>query len=302
MAIKYLFGEAWLPYVTIAVVGSCAPSEADMIHQLQDPSSPFYPLHAGGAKIRRLTLQIPQIQDILMEFDTQSTDPAFYSRVRYNWRANRYDGLDKLVDQALDIAHNSNRTSFHARRITFEESENSRQQLQLALTDAEAELKSLRAQLEQTRLEYGQLRSELQLNDNTELNRIVQSLKTLNRGIEDFGRTMAQYLVDNYCVGYIDNNENTTLPGTNLAGLKAQFKHQEGEASLIASPDGIGLPVEDFLDLALRSILCQRLHECIFLPFHPILGVTTESTFITSLYEEVRRYCKCSTNTYITFD
>jgi hypothetical protein len=291
-AIKHLFGEPWLPFFTIAVVENDTPSHSDSIHKLQDASSPFYPFLAGGAKIRRLSLDSTQIQETLLGFDSKaSLDPRFHSKVKYNFRFRRLDGLERLIDEALGPrhAHSSDRPGRPPRGITLEESEKSRQQLQLTLTETEAELKSLRTQLEQTRAEYGSLRSELQLNDNTEQNKVVQSLKSLNRSIDDFGRTLAAWLVDRHIEAYADDNM-TTLNASNLSELKAQLEHKEGSSSLVLSSSGIGMPAEDFLDLALRSILCQRLYESVFLPFHPTLAAAPESAFMHSLYEEVRRH------------
>ncbi|GAB1528302.1 hypothetical protein RhiTH_011495 [Rhizoctonia solani] len=55
-------------------------------------------------------------------------------------------------------------------------------------------------QLKQSQLEYSSLRSQLQLQENIEQSQVVQALKDINRMIDDFGRSMAAYLTDNYPV------------------------------------------------------------------------------------------------------
>ncbi|KDN40996.1 hypothetical protein RSAG8_07702, partial [Rhizoctonia solani AG-8 WAC10335] len=202
-------------------------------------------------------------------------------------------------------------------RITIEESEASRQQLQVTLDATETELKLLRSQLEQTQLEYASLRSELQLHDNTEQSKIVQSLQDINRAIDDFGRSVAEYMVDTFAAS-LNKDDPTTLDASDFPELQRQFGHQEGSSSLAASSEGNGLPIEDFIDLALRNFLCQKLYKdasfegnglpiedfidlalrnflCqklykdVFIPFHPTPAAGAEPNFVVSLYEEVRR-------------
>lgn len=293
--IKVLFGGAWLPHIILAIVGDDLSSGPNATRLLQDPKSPFNGLQAVGIKVRTLTFHSTSIHELLMEFDSNATqEPLLYSKTKDDDGNLDREKLGKLVDEALGIQRTkpSNRARVGRRpphRVSLEESEISRQQLQLALKAAEEELKLLRGQLEQIRLEYGSLRSELQLHDNTEQNRVVQSLKDLNRSIEDFSRVAAQHIVDSHIEASIVN-DTTALHALNLSELRIQFEHQDGVSSLVASSNGAGMPIEDFFDLALRTIICRRLHEGVFQPFHPTITAGPEATFMSYLYEGVRRH------------
>ncbi|QRW06689.1 50S ribosome-binding GTPase [Ceratobasidium sp. AG-Ba] len=161
------------------------------------------------------------------------------------------------------------------------------QQLERALSEQETEVKSLRVQLEQTQLDYASLRSELQLKDNTEPSKLVRSLEVLNRSIEDFGRHVAEHIVDQRISHYTDDH--TALKASNLSELKAMFHQSEGGFSLIMSPTGEGMQTEDFFDLAVRSIVCHRIHQDIFLPFHPNLANSPSNLFIQKLYGAIQK-------------
>ncbi|CAE7056620.1 unnamed protein product [Rhizoctonia solani] len=288
-ALTHLFGEPWLSHFTFAIVGNNVGIESDGVRQLQEPSSPFYPLHIAGARFRALPFELPRIQSLLCEFDpTPPADARFYSRVSWSLPA-RITGLDSFMDEILGFrqAPPTKKTGRPV-KITLEESETTRQQLQDTLEVTEAELKSLRSQLEQTQLEYASLRSELQLNDNTEQSTIIQLLQDLNRAVDDFGRLVAAFMVDN-CAASLNKDDPTTLDASSFTELQRQFGHQAGRSSLVASSGGDGLPIEDFIDLALRSCLCQKLYKSVFIPFHPTLTTSTEPSFMASLYEEVRR-------------
>ncbi|KAJ1303489.1 hypothetical protein OPQ81_011676 [Rhizoctonia solani] len=265
-SLKHLVGEPWLPSVTIAVLGS---SDPDRIAQLRGLKSPFYSLYSGGAKILPLSLEIPKVEEILLGFSPEAPPPC------------------SILSKGPHRIEPGGKTE-RPRRITLEESEISRQQLQATLDEIEIELKSLRSQLEQTQLEYASLRSELQLNDNTEQSKIVQSLQDLNRAIDDFGRFVAEYMVDHYKGDRFNNENPTTLDASDFTELQRQFGHQGGKPSLAASYKGDGLPIEDFIDLALRSFLCQKLCKDMFIPFHPSLVACAEPDFMASLYEGVR--------------
>ncbi|KAG8693453.1 hypothetical protein FRC11_002895, partial [Ceratobasidium sp. 423] len=285
-ALRHLVGDPWLPSVTIAIMGDV---DSDSITKLQE-SSPFYALHSGGAKILPLSLELSKVQDILLGFEPMPPfQPRFIHQVRPSltfW--GRLDGLDIFIETVMSHRKGSSGKTGRPYRITLEESETSRQQLQTTLDQTEAELKSLRVQLEQTRSEYASLRSELQLNDNTEQSQLVQSLGDLNHTIDNFGRSVAEYMVDNVAAS-LDKEDPTTLDASDFAELQRQLGHQEGTSSLVASSKGEGLPIEDCIDLALRSFLCQKLCKDVFIPFHPTLATSAEPGFMASLYEEVRR-------------
>lgn len=309
-ALKALLGDYWLPCVKIAVVPSPAEREAssDVVNSLQEPTSPFYDLHVGGAEIRSLTLQTQAIRQVLLDYNTQPPQaPSFYAR----FRNGRPRGLEAYVEEQLGLpkVDMSSSQPHHARsrgrggrgqnnstRSAPEESARGIQQLELALVEVENEKSSIRDQLQQTHFEYASLRSELQLHDNMEQHMIVQSLKDLNRQIGSLGRSVAASLVDSYAETRSSNI--TTLQTANFSDLKAQFGHTDGISSLVLSSTGEGVPIEDFLDFALRSIFCQRLYENIFLPFHPELANSPNDEFMASLYREVRIQGKSARTVY----
>ncbi|CAE6469439.1 unnamed protein product [Rhizoctonia solani] len=285
-SLRYLVGDPWLPCVTIAIVGNADP---DSIAQLEGPTSPFHSLNSRGAKIMPLALELPSVQEILLGFDPlPPCRPRLSQKVRLGY-SGVLEGLNAFIDE-ITGAHQgeSTRQTEYSRGITLEESEASRQLLQTTLDEVESELKSLRSQLEQTQSEYASLRSELQLTDNTEQSKVVQSLQDLNRAIDDFGRSVAEYMVDTFSAS-LNKEDPTTLDASDFLELQRQFGHQEGSSSLVAPLEGNGLSIEDFIDLALRNLLCQNLCKVVFLPFHPTLATSAEPDFMASLYEEVRR-------------
>ncbi|ELU42319.1 AIG1 domain-containing protein [Rhizoctonia solani AG-1 IA] len=300
--LRHLVGDPWVPFITIGVIGKESNSNStDMITQLQAPTSPFHSLHSSGAKILPLSLELPKIQEVFLGFEpTPPSKPRLFYKVKPNYRFGRLqlDGLDQFVEELTrhrGTPTDTTKKSVHPRnKITYEESEASRHQLQFTLDETETELQSLRSQLEQTQLEYSSLRSELQLNDNTEQSKLVQSLSDLNRAVDDFGRSVAEHVVDNYKTDRFDEEDPTTLNALDFLGLQRQFGHQGGKSSLVASSKGEGLPIEDFIDLALRGFVCQKLCKNVFNPFHPTLTAGVEHDFMASLYEEVRRQGRSS--------
>ncbi|CCO35407.1 hypothetical protein BN14_09525 [Rhizoctonia solani AG-1 IB] len=285
-SLRHLVGDPWLSFVTIAIVPG---PDSDPITRFQESTSPFYTLYSRGAKVLSMPLESSRVQEVLLEFEPSPPLPRWTQKVRPSYYSGRPEGLDRFIEEITKVnrTESSNKTK-RPPKITLEESEASRQQLQDTLDQTEAELQSLRSQLEQTQLEYASLRSELQLNDNTEQSKVVQSLNDLNRTIDDFGRSVAEYMVDNFAA-ILNKDDPTALDASNFTGLQRQFGHQGGKPSLAASSRGEGLPIEDVIDLALRSFLCQMLYKSVFLPFYPTLTTSAAPGFMDSLYEEIRR-------------
>ncbi|KAG9074565.1 hypothetical protein FS749_013850, partial [Ceratobasidium sp. UAMH 11750] len=291
-ALKTLIGEHSLSHLKVAVVpkDNGTVVDMDLIRSLQGPTSPFHAIHEGGAEILGLPLRSENIREFLLGY-TQL--PPLVLRIQNQLARGNLGPLRVYIERILgstsaeSSSGPSSRPRRGADRVSKAEATERSQHLELALAESEAETKLLRDRFEQTQSEYVSLRSELQLNDNTEQSKIVQSLKDLNRCIENFGRSVAEHIVDNYVSPYTDDE--TTLKASNLPGIKAQFCHQEGRPSLVVSSTGRGMPTEDFFDLSIRFILCKRLHEHIFLPFHPTLAGDSRNEFMNDLYQEVRR-------------
>lgn len=185
------------------------------------------------------------------------------------------------------------------------------EKLQKQLNDAELNLKSyhsaykqiedelrrrqddvdnLRVKLKQTQLEYSSLRSQLQLQENTEQSEVVQSLKDLNRTIDDIGRSLSEYLFDKYVTDAFekDSSEVTSLDARNIEGLRALFGHVEGKTSLVSSSTGAGVMVEDFFDYGVRSLLCAFLCRQVFNTFHPAVDAPSNS-LVGEMYQDIQR-------------
>ncbi|KAG8737708.1 hypothetical protein FRC10_007907 [Ceratobasidium sp. 414] len=164
---------------------------------------------------------------------------------------------------------------------------------QLAYTQGEQS--KTRQQLQQIQQEYASLRSKLQLHENTEQGDVVQTLKDLNRGIDDLGRSVSEHLVDTYVevVFGKEAGDVTTLDARNLPDLKGLLGHADGSSSLVVSSDGVGMPVEDFLDYAIRMLLCERLCRRIFDRFHPAAELFQDQT-AAAMYEDVQRRGECT--------
>lgn len=295
-ALNFLLGESWLPRLTIAVVAKAdeGPVDETMLSAFKEPTSPFYPAHVACAEIRALSLEPQNIRDILLRYTQlppQMPDVQTNFRIGQTQRLLSYinTGMKGPSPKTIDPRTPHQQTTDSRRsshKTTLGESKDAVQKLELALIESQAEVASLRNQLEQTRSEYASLRSELQLQDNTEQNKIVQSLNDLNRDIENFGRAVAERLVDRYLESA--ENASTTLQASNISELKRQLGHREGEASLVMSSTGAGMLAEDFIDLALRFTLCRLLYENIFRPFHPALARSPENKFVAGLYEKIQ--------------
>ncbi|KAG8783945.1 hypothetical protein FRC12_019179 [Ceratobasidium sp. 428] len=269
-------------------------TDASSIRALQDPASPFHDAHSGGAEIVGLPLRLEKIQEFLLScthlrhglLRVQKRILSGDSIKHWESYIEKILGLSPTEARAAHPLQSTDRASSRSLGDDLAEATERCSHLELALTESEGEIKHLRNQLEQTQAEYASLRSELQLNDNTEQSRIVQSLKDLNRCIENLGRSIAEHIADCYIPAGADDD--TTLKAKDLFQIKAQFRHQEGKPSLVTSSSGDGMPIEDFFDLGIRSMLCRRLYENIFLPFHPTLSGDPRNEFMNELYREIR--------------
>ncbi|CAE6485261.1 unnamed protein product [Rhizoctonia solani] len=191
--------------------------------------------------------------------------------------------VDRL--QAPPKAAATNKTG-RPSRVALEEPEPSHLQPRPIINEPRTEHKLLLAQLEQAQLENAILRSELQLNDNTEQSKILQLLEDINHAVDAFGRSIAEYMFDQYGTRF-EKDDPTTLDAAHISTLRAQFGHQGGKPSLLMSSKSVGLHIEDFLDFALRGFVLQKLCKDVFIPFHPTL-TKAEPSFMSSLYKKVR--------------
>ncbi|KAG8732142.1 hypothetical protein FRC11_000487, partial [Ceratobasidium sp. 423] len=62
-----------------------------------------------------------------------------------------------------------------------------------------------------------------------------------------------------------------------------------GKASLVLSSKGAGMQLEDFLDVAIRSVLCEQVYKRIIGPFHPGLEISeARNKHVQAMYGRIR--------------
>ncbi|GAB1520866.1 hypothetical protein RhiTH_003955 [Rhizoctonia solani] len=203
----------------------------------------------------------------------------------------------------------------HARRLLAETQEKAERyqagyrQLEVQIGGEQKRSQDLARKLQDTQAEYSSLRSQLQLQENTEQSEIVLGLKDINRAIEDIGRAFSAHFTDRHANAAFNKDplEVTTLDARDLTALQVAFGHMEGEPSFIKSSDGAGMMVEDFFDYGIRHLLCSFLWQRIFTPFHPRLNDPFDQ-LLTGIYQNIQRRepqaasGKWRVNTYIGID
>ncbi|KAF8594088.1 hypothetical protein BDV93DRAFT_183856 [Ceratobasidium sp. AG-I] len=223
----------------------------------------------------------PRIENHLGYTENESVQLRLEERIKELQCTNRQD-LDTFRESLQQSEETVSRYSEHI------------QMLESELMNHRDERNLLRQQLQQAQADYTSLRSQLQLQENVEQSDIVQSLKDLNRAIDDLGRSVSSFLVDNYVRTLVkkDPIDATALDARHLPELKKLLGHIEGRSSLIASSSGVGMRVEDFFDYTIRSLLCRQLCKRIFYPFHPGVS-TTLSDIMADMYHNVCRKGTC---------
>ncbi|KAG8737706.1 hypothetical protein FRC10_007905 [Ceratobasidium sp. 414] len=296
-------GDSGLSRLTIMVVPGKSGTQAPYsVAQDLSRASGFRTALAKGARAVVSTLRQTDIDNILTS--CASLDPVLL-RVQQesirNLRAaitTQIKGrLDRSTKLRGDAQANLNLSTYDELESTLKEKERqvlelsrAHEQIEQQLARSQEETLALGQQLQQTRKEYVSLRSQLQLHENTEQSNIVQALKDLNRSIDDLARSISQYMVDTHSEAVFgkETTDVTSLNALCLPELKMLFGHVEGNSSLVASSDGRGMPIEDFLDYATRSSLCKHLFEAIFSPFHPAAD-SAHNTIVATIYDNVRR-------------
>ncbi|KAG8684776.1 hypothetical protein FRC08_013492 [Ceratobasidium sp. 394] len=202
---------------------------------------------------------------------------------------------DALVSRLQ--SHERNPEELHSLQATLKKTESqladcsrAYKQAKRQLATSQEESAGLRRQLQQIQSEYGSLRSQLQLQENIEQSSLVQTLKDLNREVDDIGRLVSAYLFDNYVQKLFGKEPSvvTALDARHLPELKALLGHISGRPSLVAASNDVGMPIEDSLDYAIRTLLCKYLCGRIFRPFHPSVDSSKNDT-VAAMYDDVQR-------------
>ncbi|KAG8699454.1 hypothetical protein FRC11_013689, partial [Ceratobasidium sp. 423] len=154
----------------------------------------------------------------------------------------------------------------------------------------EASVSQLSQILRHDEKEYASVQSQIRPDDDYEQEEISRSLENLNNMIECLGRSASEYLVGTYVEGAFRKgvDDVTTLDALDLPTLKDIFGHYEGHPSLIASANGSGLNIGDFIHFSTRARICHSLVETIFQSFHPFID-PVESSAYTTTYEQIRK-------------
>ncbi|KAG9103542.1 hypothetical protein FRC06_010027, partial [Ceratobasidium sp. 370] len=282
-------GDSGLSRLTIMVVPekpiTQAPTSAA---QGLFRASYFRAAEAKGAQFIASPLRKGNIDSILASH--ASHDPILL-RIQEEYIQNPRAALGKQIKAQLGYHEGSScEKTIQSLETKLEEKDYEISELSRAHKQVEQQALALSQQLQQTQKEYVSLRSQLQLHENIEQGDIVQTLKDLNRSIDDLSRSISQYMVDTYSAGVFgkETSNVTTLDARHLPDLKALLGHVEGRSSLVVSSDGRGMPIEDFLDYATRSLLCKHLCRKIFDRFHPAIDRALDDA-LAAMSDEVER-------------
>ncbi|EUC57428.1 AIG1 domain protein [Rhizoctonia solani AG-3 Rhs1AP] len=272
-------GKPGIARLTFLVTQSDTP-QVDWRRSLTARGSAFNAAFSAGAKVAHDPNEAGLIQ--LLEFHASQapiilpvqTDVSYQSHPIFVTRVERELGYYEYnsARSLLDDQERQLRESYDRRLANHRESE-----------------AQLHQQLQLSQLEYSSLRSQLQLQENIEQSQVVQTLKDINRMIDDIGRSVSAYLTDNFVQPIFDRDAArvTSLHSRDLPALMALLSHQEGRSSFIASSTGQGMHIEGFLDYTIRHFLCRFLVYRIFRPFHPEIDVSLSKTLLAS-YEKIQ--------------
>ncbi|KAG8739173.1 hypothetical protein FRC10_006064 [Ceratobasidium sp. 414] len=317
-AITELFlGEANLSRLSILVIPA-QPGSPDSagVAQALPLATAFRPACDKGAKVLISSLDPADVNGIIMSYIPHEPvllriqQPGIYrSPADLRDQIEDYlgyyeeDSLRKRVEEQVQGRSAPYKSKIHSLEEMLKDSQakvshlsESQQQPQQQSEPGGEDGATLRQKLEEALNENVSLRSQLQQLDSVKLQDIikqddvVQTLTDLNRQIEEFSRTISAYLVDKYVQKLLgrDPGDVTALHARHLAELAALFGHVEGNSSLMSSSVGAGMPVEDFLDYAIRSLLCKHICRRVFDPFHPGVDLS-QSDAISRVYDSIRR-------------
>ncbi|CEL54819.1 hypothetical protein RSOLAG1IB_11764 [Rhizoctonia solani AG-1 IB] len=298
--IRSLLGDKFLNRLTIVLVHQSGgnSNQQEMIAPLLDSKSPFRALCDLGARVEISSLKTQPVRDLLLSFVDKrpdfvsvqnelcrsggipndgdiTTHLAKCARIKHGAPA---PTRPKITTKSLSQIQN------HVSPSVGQPSKDIKR-LELQLAESKKQTEDFSSQLQQHLSQYTALCSQLQIHENAEQSEIVQNLIDINRHIEDLALSLSQHLVDTYG----GHDKTTTQYAVHLPELKLLFEHDEGKGSLVQSSKGVGMLVEDFLDVAIRSILCEQLYKRIFAPFHPAIPLSDpKNQYTTKLYNHIK--------------
>ncbi|CEL54218.1 hypothetical protein RSOLAG1IB_11616 [Rhizoctonia solani AG-1 IB] len=301
LLLRSLLGDSFLNRLTVLLVHR---PKGEVNHQkilapLLDSRSPFRTLYDLGARVETISLETQPVRDLLLSFAEKG--PEFMSVQNELSRSGRMpnDGdISTYLTKCARIKHGAHALTgpkvmaTGLSQIQNHISSSSRQpltkdikKLEVQLAESKKQAEDFSSQLQQHLSQYTALCSQLQIHENTEQSAIVQNLIDINRRVEDLALSLSQYLVDTYG----GQDKTTTQYAAHLSELKLLFEHDEKEGSLVQSSKGEGMLLDDFLDVAIRSILCEQLYKRIFAPFHPGLSRSDpRDQYTIKLYNHIK--------------
>ncbi|KAG9126357.1 hypothetical protein FRC07_003750 [Ceratobasidium sp. 392] len=312
---ELFLGDTGLSRLSILVVPAHSGSpDAASVAQALPLATAFRSACDKGAKVLVSSLNPPDINSVIMSYIPQA--PILLPVQQLNSRRSptdlrnqieeylgyyEKDSLRKSIEEQVLERLAPYKSKIRSLEGMLKESEEkvsrlSETQQQPDQPKPSEEDAGLREQLQAMQNENASLRSQLQLQnpiesqDTIKQDDVAQTLADLNRQIEDLSRVISAHLVDKYVQKLLgkDPGDVTALHARHLPELAAMFSHVEGSSSLMSSSIGAGMPVEDFFDYAIRSLLCKHICRRIFDPFHP--GVdSSQSDAINRTYTSVRR-------------
>ncbi|KAG8684886.1 hypothetical protein FRC08_013438 [Ceratobasidium sp. 394] len=302
-------GDPGLSRLTFMVV----PKELGMhkptsVVQSLSCATVFHAMENQGAKIVPSTLGLADIDDILescascdpillriQQESTRYSHTSIISRIEERLGRSEPELMKLHVDQRVEEHLTSwvEKTDLLEATVKDKESKlleslSAHEQTIRQLTRCRKEALELRQQLGKTRSEYEALLSQLQLEDSVEEDEIVQALEGLNRSIGDVGRSISVYLVETYARKVSDKSicDITALDACHLPKLKMLLAHDDTKSSLVASSEGAGMPIEDFFDYSIRSLLCEHLYRKVLSPFHPTAN-SSQNDLMATMYKDI---------------
>lgn len=288
-ALRNLFGDSHLDRFTILFVPRSNTIDRDrLVSSLKNPPSPFSDICKLGARVEVSTLETQAIRQVLLRYSAKT---PVLMKVHDDYSREAKIDVGRYIRKCLqakgswadaNTKHTSNQDSTKPKPVQDSSAET--KQLTERILELDSKVGELLAELERSRAEYTSLRSQLQIHENVEQSEVTQTLMDLNRQVEDLARSLSQHLVDTYAQPNM-----TTREAFQLGEIQKLFEHPETKASLVLSSTGVGRPLEDFFDLAMRSLISEQLYKRIFLPFHPnVPAADQKNTYTTKLYSQVR--------------
>ncbi|KAG8760934.1 hypothetical protein FRC11_014709 [Ceratobasidium sp. 423] len=266
----------------------------ELVRPLLDPKSPFYDLYESGAQVDVSALETQSIRNILLSYTGKA--PALMDVQNELCRSGRMPNDGNISNYLIKFARARESESVVTRpkisatglsqiqASSTPHGSNVVQELQLRLAESKKQTDRFFTQLQQQLDQYTVLCSQPEINENVEQRDIIQNLVDLNRRVEDHALSLSQHLVDTY-----GNGMTTTRNAFDLPKLKQLFEHEEGKASLVLSSKGAGMQLKDFLDVAIRSILCEQVYKRIFASFHPGLEILDpRNNHVLAMYRRIR--------------